>query len=521
MLFSPEDLQTMRCLGIDPTVATAQLELIRRGVPPLRLIRPATVGDGIRRLSPEQERSYRRIFEEAAPDLDIAKMTPASGAASRMFRALHHYIELGADLPLEQIHRRAVDQAEWRELERVIAGLEQHTLACTEELSTWLERRGQSLPELLQNGEYRRVFSALILPEGLGCSGMPKALLSFHRDAGRARTALEEQMAEACAYTTGRGGKAHLHVTIPEEYTARFHALVEALLPLYRTPRCLLEVTVSHQSRATDTIAADEHGLPFRDENGRPVFRPGGHGALLENLERLSADVVFLKNIDNVVPPRLLPIVAHAKKVLGGVLVAVRQQIFRWLELLQSEQPTPALLHAARAFVETELGLPLPAGISHRPPSEQREMLHRFLHRPVRVCGMVPNQGEPGGGPFWVDGGPFSPSLQIVEGAQVDSGDPGQRAIAAAATHFNPVDVVCSLHDHTGRPFRLAEFSDPDTAFISRKTHGGRRLQALELPGLWNGAMAGWLTLFVEVPLITFNPVKTIADLLRPEHSEA
>jgi hypothetical protein len=272
------------------------------------------------------------------------------------------------------------------------------------------------------------------------------------------------------------------------------------------------------QSPATDTIAVDLDNNPVRDEQGHLLFRPGGHGALLANLQALAADIVFIKNIDNVVPDRLKEVTYRYKRALGGHLVYLQQQMFAYLEHLAAGKVDADVLEEIRTFARQELAIVIPPGLQHAPQHEQIRFLHDQLNRPLRVCGMVRNEGEPGGGPFWVAHPDGSLSRQIVETSQVDTALPEQRALLAASTHFNPVDLVCGVRDYRGQQFDLQRFADPNTGFISHKTYAGRPLKALELPGLWNGAMAYWNTVFVEVPLSTFNPVKIVLDLLRPEH---
>ncbi|HYN20160.1 MAG TPA: DUF4301 family protein [Thermoanaerobaculia bacterium] len=347
-------------------------------------------------------------------------------------------------------------------------------------------------------------------------AGLPKALIPFHQYPQESRTAFEEHLVEAADYTRDANGDCRLHFTVSPQHQDRFEELLERVRPRYE-PRhqCRFLVTFSHQHRSTDVIAVDPENRPFRQADGSLLFRPGGHGSLLENLGALGAlgwDLVFLKNVDNVVPDSRKPLVNGWKKALAGYLLALQERIFRLLERLESE-PEEALLEEAARFAEDELSRPTEAS---GPPPARRQRLIEALNRPLRVCGMVRNQGEPGGGPFWVEDGEGRLSLQIVESAQID---PKVRAeVLAASTHFNPTDLVCALRDRHGAPYDLQRFVDPAAVFIADKSHEGRPLKALERPGLWNGSMARWNTVFVEVPDETFAPVKTLADLLRPEH---
>ena len=345
--------------------------------------------------------------------------------------------------------------------------------------------------------------------------------MKFHTYPRGGRTALEEHLVEAALYARDSRGCARLHLTVSIEHeqgvrdrllqvTADYEALCGAII----------EIGVSRQEKATNTLAVDPEKRPFRNDDGDLVFRPGGHGALLANLDALMADVIFLKNIDNVVPDRLKPETVRWKKVLGGVLITLQEGIFQRLRLLENGDAGEEDLTEIASFCRERLLLDLPPAFEQRPPAERRSFLFRRLNRPLRVCGMVRNEGEPGGGPFWVDDrdGSEGPSLQIIEESQIDCNDPQQREIWRAATHFNPVDLVCGVCDFRGGKFPLTQFVDPALSIIAHKSEQGRELLALERPGLWNGSMAFWNTVFVEVPLATFNPVKTVSDLLRPQH---
>jgi hypothetical protein len=365
------------------------------------------------------------------------------------------------------------------------------------------------------------VLAYLLPPQGLNYANLPKGLLKFHRYADHCRTAFEEHLVEAAAYTRDANGVARLHCTITPEHYATASAYLEAVKSRYEAAGVRYEISFSTQKMSTDTIAVDLENRPLHDHQGQLVFRPAGHGALLANLADLQGDIICIKNIDNVVPDRLKDVTYTAKRLLGGSLVALQQTIFAYLQQLAGEDVEAQRLGQMFAFARQQLCIVPPADMAQRPPQEQRRFLFTQLHRPLRVCGMVKNAGEPGGGPFWVEQADGSLSLQIVESSQVDMRSAEQRAGFAAATHFNPVDLVCGVRDYRGQPFELPRFVDPTTGFISQKSHAGRDLKALELPGLWNGAMAYWNTVFVEVPSLTFHPVKTVLDLLRQEHQPA
>jgi hypothetical protein len=363
------------------------------------------------------------------------------------------------------------------------------------------------------------VLHYLLTEAGLNYLSFPKGLLKFHAYESVSRTPLEEHLVEAALHVRDREGRCRLHFTILPEHEERFRALIQRQAPdLARLYGCFFEVDFSFQSRATDTLVVDPANRPFRDDDGRLLFWPGGHGALLNNLDGLQGDLVYIKNIDNVVPDRLKEPTVLWKKIMGGFLAAMQEKVHDYLRRLTSGEADRKVLAEARQFAATELLLAFPDDFAALPPGQQREMLMHRLNRPIRVCGVVKNEGEPGGAPFWVrepDGGL---SLQIVETAQVDFDAPAQHDIWAASTHFNPVDLVVGLRDFQGRPFNLEKFVNREAVFISRKSKNGKQFKVLERPGLWNGAMAHWLTVFLEVPLATFNPVKTVLDLLRPEH---
>jgi hypothetical protein len=380
---------------------------------------------------------------------------------------------------------------------------------------------GLDLEAQLAHGQYTSALEYLLTPRGLNYANLPKGLLPFHRYADHCRTPFEEHLIEAAVYTQDANGVARVHFTVSPEHYDTTTAYLEAVKSRYSAAGVRYEMTFSSQKMSIETLAVDLENRPFHDRHGRLVFRPAGHGALLANLSDLQGDIIFVKNIDNVVPDRLKDVTYIYKRLLGGYLVALQQTTFAYLEQLARQDVDTQSLDQMFAFARQQLSIVPPADMAQRPLQEQRRFLSTHLHRPLRVCGMVKNAGEPGGGPFWVEQADGSLSLQIVESSQVDMASAAQRACFVAATHFNPVDLVCGARDYRGQPFELPRFVDPNTGFISHKSHDGRDLKALELPGLWNGAMAYWNTVFVEVPSLTFNPVKTVLDLLRPEHQAA
>lgn len=515
---TPKDLAQLRALGISPAQVRRQIALLRQARHHRRLDRPCTLGDGIHRLTRAEARSLIPLQEEAARAGRFQKFVPASGAASRMFEALHYYHRQEEMSRVTQIRERARQGGPRARI--VIRFLEEwERFPFAEDLKEKLLAAGLTLGRLTQGDRWRQMLNLLLTERGLNYQALPKALMKFHRYPEGGRSALEEHLVEAAAIIRDRAGRIPLHFTISPEHEALFLEHLAAVKPKHEERfGARLDISYSHQLRSTDTIALDLAGRPLRDPDGRLHLRPGGHGALLVNLNRLDGDLVYLKNIDNVVPDHLQGATSDWKKILGGYLIQTQRGVSRHLERLQHKRITRKDLEGTLDFLREVLSVGEPPGIWQGPAELCREFLLKKLNRPLRVCGVVQNQGEPGGGPFWVKGRDGGLTLQIVESAQVDLESDEQHEIWFRATHFNPVDLVCSVRDFQGRPFDLRRHVDPEAVFISRKSKDGQALQALELPGLWNGAMADWNTLFVEVPLETFNPVKTILDLLRPEH---
>ncbi len=522
-VFTAGDRAQMRELGISRREAERQLALFRDPPPPVRLDRPATVGDGILRLPAAERPALRRRAAAAAAAGELSKFVPASGAASRMFRqleAVHH----GADAEPAELRRRAAagDTAAGDAL-TFLDRLED--FAFYEDLEAALAASGLALADLRRHGELEPLLDHLLSRAGgagLAYAETPKGLIRFHRyRGGERRTAFDEHLVEAVPLLRDESGTARLHFTVSPEHRDAFEERLAAVAGRYASRHdTRFAVAWSSQSHATDTLAVDPDDRPFRREDGSLLFRPGGHGALIANLGGTGGGVVFVKNIDNVVPDAGKELVVEWKRLLAGELLALREAAWGWLDRLETpgRGDDEATLAGAARFLADHLRRPLPDALAGAPAEERRRALVGRLDRPLRVCGVVENVGEPGGGPFWVREPSGERSLQIVEKSQLDPDDADQQEILAAATHFNPVDLVCALSDRHGHPYRLDDFIDPATVFIATKSHRGRPLKALERPGLWNGAMAGWNTVFVEVPLATFAPVKTVFDLLRPEH---
>jgi hypothetical protein len=504
-MLSNEQKQQISALGMPLQTVEEQLQNFKQGFPFLEIQDAAKIGDGIQVLTEEELTTAVNEYESVAPTQALVKFVPASGAASRMFKNLFGFLEKGTD-SLE-------DDAFVRQF---FASID--SFAFYEDLNRELQKCGNDLPTALNQKEYARILTVLLEDEGLGYGNLPKGLLKFHAYGSENRTPVEEHFVEGAQYGVGKDRTVRLHFTVSPEHQKKFEEKVAEVRPaMEKRFGVTFSVDFSQQKKTTDTIAVDLDNEPFVEDNGDLLFRPAGHGALLANLNEIDADLVFIKNIDNVVPDRLKETTTTYKKAIGGLLLRAQSEAFQALKALDKAVSEATVENARQVFTQT-LGGKLPDAFQTLTLDEQGSFLHNKLNRPIRVCGMVENTGEPGGGPFWVKESDGSLSLQIAETAQLDLDDPDQKAIFQAATHFNPTDLVCGIKDYRGKPFDLMAYRDPKTGFITQKSKSGRDLKAQELPGLWNGSMAHWNSLFVEVPLITFNPVKTINDLLREVH---
>lgn len=512
-----DDLKQMKALGVDPAEASRQIELFRNPPPFAELVRPATLGDGIRRLTAPQKKKALEKYRKTASQGRFSKFVPASGAASRMFHLLMKFFQ--REPFSEQDLKKEVlsGKEESRQFLEFMDALSR--FAFFDELGLALSRRDLDLETLRREGRFQEILQALLSPEGLNYSQTPKGLIQFHGYPSGKRTPLEEQLVEGIQYVKDQSKRCRVHFTVSEEHEEACRGHFMTVRADYEKKYGVkFDLGFSVQGQETNTLAADKDNRPFRDGEGRLVFRPAGHGALLENLNRLKADLVYIKNIDNVTLEHRLETTVLWKKALGGYLAGVQEEVFRSLKKLHVKKVTPGTVRQITAFARRELGLDLGSDFDGLSVPAKIRGLKKVLNRPLRVCGVVPAQGEPGGGPYWLKDPEGKVSLQIVEKAQMDLKRKDQAKIFESSTHFNPVDLVCAVRDWKGKPFDLKKYRDPSAVFISSKSMGGRELKALELPGLWNGAMADWITLFVEVPLETFNPVKTVLDLLKPAH---
>lgn len=502
-MLSQKDLQQINGRGIHIDEINRQIKHFQQGFPSSDIRLPATAGKGIMLLNEGDQKHFLDVYLDNAADFRITRFVPASGAASRMFKSLFEALEKMEGMDIKE-------QEDWiegkKEIRRFFNKLEKY--AFFDDLS----------PDAT---EPISILKALLGDDGLQYGSLPKGLLKFHKySKSDRRTAFEEHVREAVKYCGTRKGMVRIHLTVSPEHLDRFQTEAARILPgIERETGMSIDLGFSFQKPETDTIAVDSENEPFRQADGTLLFRPGGHGALIMNLDALDADLVFISNIDNVAPDRLKSLRVKQKQVLGGVLLEVRSKIFYYLQQLQGdEKPEKTRLDSIVSYLHERLGIAIPEMLESWDVGELKEWLVSTMNRPIRVCGMVRNEGEPGGGPYYVRSESGEVSLQIVESSQIDLEKQEKALMVLQATHFNPVDLVCSITDYKGEKFNLSRFVDHDTGFISEKSIGGRSLKALELPGLWNGSMAGWLTLFVDVPVETFSPVKTVFDLVRKEH---
>jgi hypothetical protein len=516
--FSKEDLDEINARGSEPGKVVEQVKMFKKGFPYSRLVKPCVPGDGILDLNKDTIPELINTCSEAEKTGRCMKFVPASGAASRMFKLLLSCYNRSADM------QTLMDEAENGDTDsssilRLIDEIS--LLPFYHELEKLMSGDGLDIKSLISKGEIREIFEYILFEKGLNLSNIPKGLIPFHRYVNYSRTPFEEHLVEACEYTRASDGSVKIHFTVSPEHRESIAEFIGSVKKEYEKNGTVIYVSYSFQKPSTDTIAVDMEDNPFRDKDNKLLFRPGGHGALIENLSELDGDIIFIKNIDNIVQDRYKETTFTYKKALGGYLVSLQELIFGFLKELNDEDLSDDSVHRILRFVSDRLSIIPPENIQNGDINEKKEYLVSRLNRPLRVCGMVRNVGDPGGGPFWVEQPGKGVSAQIVETSQIDMDSPGQKKIFQSATHFNPVDLVCGLRDFSGKPFDLKKFIDHDTGFISHKSKDGRDLKALELPGLWNGSMAYWNTVFVEVPAITFNPVKTVFDLLREEHQPA
>ena len=504
-MLSERDLKQIADKGISEKQIENQLNEFKTGFPFLRLEAAASVEHGIVATTEESRAKFEKSWEQyKAAGKKVVKFVPASGAASRMFKDMFAFVDAEYDKPTTDFEKKYFDNIE--------------KFAFYGELNdVCLKNEGKDIPTLLAEGNYKAVAAEMLKAEGLNYGQLPKGMLLFHKYAEGPRTPMEEHLVEAALYAASNG-EANIHFTVSHEHMPFFQKKVADKADFYAKKYGVkYDISFSEQKPSTDTIAANPDNTPFRNADGSLLFRPGGHGALIENLNEIDADVIFIKNIDNVVPDRLKGETVTYKQVIAGLLVTLQQKAFEYLRLLDAGTYNHEKLEEIIRFVQQDLCC-RKADIKNLEDADLVIYLREKLNRPMRVCGVVKNVGEPGGGPFLTYNQDGTVSLQILESSQIDKNNAEYMEMFTKGTHFNPVDLVCAVKDYKGQPFNLPDFVDRTTGFISSKSKNGKELKALELPGLWNGAMSNWNTVFVEVPLATFNPVKTVNDLLREQH---
>lgn len=505
-MFTDKNLQQIKTHGLSEAKIKNQLHIFKNGIPFANVEEPASAAKGIEVFSEKEQAHFATVFENQKDELDLLKFVPASGAATRMFKFLHQF--LGYYYYEENDIDKFLQKEENKNLKIFFDTIDKFAFSAL--VKKKLDEKYPDFNNFEKGKRYYLFVKEMLEETGLNFSNTPKGLVPFHKYSEKYVTAFGEQLYEAAFYATSKG-VANLHFTVSAEHEEKFIKRYEEIQEIVEKKTGVkFNISYSFQKNETDTIAATLENEPFFDENNNLVFRPSGHGALLENLNDVDADLIFIKNIDNVVSENYVETIAFHKKVLAGKLISLQEKIFEFVKEIHSENFSDELLKNASEFISEELK------VSN--VSAQKETILNILERPIRVCGVVENTGAPGGGPFLIKDKNGNKSYQIVEMSQIDINHPQQKALVEKATHFNPVDLVCGVRNYKGEKYNLLDFSDPDAGFISQKSYQGKPIKALELPGLWNGAMANWNTVFVEVPLITFNPVKTVNDLLNEVH---
>lgn len=514
MEYTPEDIKLIESKGLTLEKVNRQIDQFRQGMPNMNLKEAAVVGHGILRLSKDQQDHFVDFFNDKRKDVDFVKFVPASGAATRMFKFLFNFLN-DFDPDNESINAY-INRTKDSNLSIFYIGLKDFPFYHI--IKKQLYKDYQDFDSLPKSKQLYLFVKTMLDADKFDYGSYPKGLLPFHQYKDHTVTAFEEHLLESASYASANG-KAHLHFTISELHTDKFNAEFNKIKQrIEELTNIKFNIDFSYQKQSTDTIAVTPDNKPFRQEEGTLLFRPSGHGALLENLNQINADVIFIKNIDNVVINNYSDQIGFYKKMLAGLLLELQEAVFKHQRLLDHQNLSEESIVETANFITKELNVVLNNDFEKYSTKYQIDYLKEKLNRPIRICGMVKNEGEPGGGPFWVKSENGYTSLQIVESAQVDKKNKHQKEIFKDSTHFNPVDLVCGVKNYKGEKYNLMEFVDNKSAFITKKTVQGKEIKALELPGLWNGSMAKWNTVFVEVPLITFNPVKTVNDLLKDTH---
>ena len=513
MNFSKKDIKQIKDKGLTVEQVKDQLDIFKNGLPFVKIESAATIGNGILKLSDSEKDHFINYYNSNRDNISTIKFVPASGAATRMFKFLFDFLKIFSIQ--EETINAYVNRHNASDLAIFFVGIKSFPFYYI--VKQKLYREFKNFDDLKLNLKLLLFVQTMLDDDKLDYGNSPKGLFPFHQYKNHIATAFEEHLFEAAHYASAKN-KASLHFTVSEKHSHKFDDEFERIEKIIeKKTNTEFNITYSFQKQSTDTIAVDLKNEPYRDENGKLVFRPSGHGALLENLDDLNADIIFIKNIDNVVVFKYEEEVAKYKMMLAGILLEVQSKVFKYQKELENSLITDSQIQDISQFLSKELNIVLNQDFFSGSQESQIEYLRNKLDRPIRVCGMVKNEGEPGGGPFCVNkNGEIS--LQIVESAQIDKNSEVQKELFDKSTHFNPVDLVCGVKNFKGDKYDLKKFVDHSTSFITNKTNAGKEIKALELPGLWNGSMANWNTIFVEVPLITFNPVKTVNDLLKDPH---
>ncbi len=512
-MLSLQDINQISKRKISPETFIRQIEQIRTGFNHITLVAPATPSNGITVLSEKDKIKYVKLYNDLPSEKKIVKFVPASGAATRMFSSFYTYLNIKNN-PEENKNEFL---SETKNVEHIIENLS--NLALYHELEEHFRKKNINLNKLIQTQQYKTIIEAILYSDGLGYGSLPKALLNFHNYGNYQRKCIDEHLVEGALYASNVNDDVNIHFTISPQYEILFKNHIQKILPIYKKKHKLTyNITLSFQYPSTDTPALDRTGNIFRDKEGNILFRPAGHGALITNLNEIDSDIIFIKNIDNVTTDSNRSVTIEYKKILVGILFEKVSIITDLITSLTDEMCSIQNIEKAVKFVSENILFSLPSDFQKVYFDKQRKILIDLLNRPIRVCGMIKKSGEVGGYPFFVKNKNGDIRLQIVEKPQIDFSDPEQIKIVDASTHFNPVDIIAKVTDFQGCKFNLTDFIDNDAYIITQKTHNGKPLMTLELPGLWNGAMAKWITFFVEVPAETYTPVKEINDLLKPEH---
>ncbi|MEP3838220.1 MAG: DUF4301 family protein [Algibacter sp.] len=513
-MFSDQDIKQLNSKGITVNQVVAQISRLKNGMTFSNLVAAANIGKGIESYDDNEIQEYINLYEAKLNKLSIVKFVPASGAATRMFKFLFQFLNNfeSSNLSIKKYAERNNDALIVDFVENI------KNFPFYNEVISKINKTHGDFDSLSDDEQKVEFVKTMLDSKGLNYSFLPKGLLPFHKYKNEVKTAFEEHLFESTLYASSKK-EANLHFTVSKNHQLYFSNTLDKIKEhLEAQTKTTFNVSFSYQNEATETVALTNENEVFRKEDGSILFRPAGHGALIENLNTLDNDIVFIKNIDNIVVSERNIAISKYKKLLAGVLVEAQEKVFEYLHKLDVGDLIDTDFKVIALFLRYRLNVPIATKFEDYTAQEKIEYLKEKLNRPIRVCGMVKNQGEPGGGPFWVKDANGNTSLQIVEFAQINFSNRNQQGIVYKATHFNPTDLVCGIKNYKGEKFDLTKFVDAEAAFITTKTQNGVDIDALELPGLWNGSMAYWNSIFVEVPLETFNPVKTVNDLLKPVH---